>query len=269
VAGSPEQAVQRTSAVSFILVAALATAAFASDDDKPDPRAQLTEQLTAEMQTIDQTIAIVGDKLSTADAQRLRRIRAAIRILRAPLTPQASDADRMASARRRAAARLLLERDSAERKLLVGEQAQLAEARTTKVSATTQLPTLVLPETIGRPCKGEIARRFGAYEHERSHAKLTRRGLDFETVKSAAANAPADGVVRYAGRIRGLDYGVIIDHGDYLTIVAKLAELTIPVGTRVSRGDRLGRAARYRIYLEVRAKAAPGGIPIDPEPLLD
>jgi septal ring factor EnvC (AmiA/AmiB activator) len=99
-------------------------------------------------------------------------------------------------------------------------------------------------------------------------AWLSRRGLDFETAKSAAANAPADGVVRYAGSIRGLDYGVIVDHGDYLTIVAKLAELSIPVGTKVARGDRLGRAARSRVYLEVRAKAAPGGIPIDPEPLL-
>jgi septal ring factor EnvC (AmiA/AmiB activator) len=251
------------------LVTALATAAFAGDnDDKPDSSAQLTEQLTAEIQTIDRTLAIVGDKLSAVDAQRLRRIRAAYRILRAPLTPKASESDRMASARRRAAARLLLERDSAERTLLTGEQGQLAAARTTKISATTQVPTLVLPEEIGRPCKGEIARRFGTYEHERSRAKLSRRGLDFETAKSAAANAPADGVVRFAGPIRGLDYGVILDHGDYLTIVAKLAELTIPVGTRLSRGDRLGRAARYRVYLEVRAKAAPGGIPIDPEPLL-
>jgi septal ring factor EnvC (AmiA/AmiB activator) len=258
--------VRRTSTV--LLVCLLATAAYASDDDKPDPRAQLTDQLTAEMQTIEQTLAIVGDKLSAVDAQRLRRIRAAYRILRAPLTTKSTDSDRMASARRRAAARLLLERDHAERTLLTGERAQLADARETKMSATTKLPTLVLPDAIGRPCKGEIARRFGMYEHERSHAKLSRRGLDFETTKSAPAHAPADGIVRYAGPIRGLDYGVILDHGDYMTIVAKLAELTIPVGTRVSRGDRLGRAARYRVYLEVRAKAAPGGIPIDPLPLL-
>jgi murein hydrolase activator len=264
--------VRRTS-LALVLVGALATMASANDGDdargKPDPHAQLTEQLTAELDTIEQASSIVGDKLAAANAQRLRRIRAAYRILRAPLTTKSTDGDRMASARRRAAARLLLERDGAERKLLASEQAQLTTARTTKISATTQIPTLVLPESIGRPCKGEIARRFGIYEHERSRAKLSRRGLDFETAKSAAANAPADGVVRYAGPIRGLDHGVIIDHGDYLTIVAKLAELTIPVGTRVSRGDRLGRAARYRVYLEVRAKAAPGGIPIDPEPLLD
>jgi septal ring factor EnvC (AmiA/AmiB activator) len=174
----------------------------------------------------------------------------------------------MASARRRAAARLLLERDRAERTLLADETGELKAARTTTITATTQVPTLRLPEQIGWPAKGEIARKFGTYQHDKSKATLSRRGLDFECDHHAPASAPADGVVRYAGPIRGLDNGVILDHGDYLTIVAKLGELTIPVGTRVSRGDRLGSAARYRVYLEVRAKVAPGGLPIDPEPLL-
>ena len=75
--------------------------------------------------------------------------------------------------------------------------------------------------------------------------------------------------MRYAGAIRGLDHGVILDHGDYLTIVAKLGEVAIPVGTRVTKGDRIGRAARSRVYLEVRAKVGAGGLPIDPEPLLE
>ena len=74
--------------------------------------------------------------------------------------------------------------------------------------------------------------------------------------------------MRYAGPIRGLDHGVILDHGDYLTVIAKLGELTLPIGTHVARGDRLGRAAHHRVYLEVRAKIGPGGLPIDPEPLL-
>jgi septal ring factor EnvC (AmiA/AmiB activator) len=255
------------------VLAVLASVAYAEDDDADkatvDPHVQLTEQLAAELKTIERTLGTVGDKLAAAEAQRLRRIRAAYRILRAPLTTDASEIDRMASARRRAAARLLIERDNAERALLVAETTQLQAARTTKITASTQVPTLALPEEIGRPAKGEIARRFGTYEHERSKATLSRRGLDFECDHHAPASAPADGVVKYAGPIRGLDHGVILDHGDYLTIVAKLGELTIPVGTRVVRGDRLGRAARYRVYLEVRAKVAPGGLPIDPEPLLE
>jgi septal ring factor EnvC (AmiA/AmiB activator) len=136
------------------------------------------------------------------------------------------------------------------------------------ITASTQVPTLALPESIARPAQGTMARHFGPYVHDRSRATLSRRGLHFSTEWHAPAVAPADGVVKYAGPIRGLDHGVILDHGDYLTIVAKLAELSIPVGARVHRGDPLGRADINRVYLEVRAKIGPGGIPIDPEPLL-
>ena len=50
--------------------------------------------------------------------------------------------------------------------------------------------------------------------------------------------------------------------------MAKLGELAVPVGAHVARGDRLGRAARSRVYFEVRVKVGPGGMPVDPEPLL-
>jgi septal ring factor EnvC (AmiA/AmiB activator) len=251
----------------------LACASVARAEDapaqRPDPRAQVSEQITAELQVLDQTISTVGEKLSAADAQRLRRIRAAYRILRAPLPSDASEAERMASARRRAAARLLIERDTAERTLLADETKQLADAKTVTVSASGKVPALAMPDSLAWPVKGTIARHFGPYEHEKSHAMLTRRGLDIETEKKhESVAASADGVVRYAGPIRGLDDGVIIDHGDYFTVVAKLTDVTIPVGTKVAAGDRLGRAARYRVYFEVRVKVTPGGLPIDPEPLL-
>jgi septal ring factor EnvC (AmiA/AmiB activator) len=253
------------------LAALVLAAAPARAGDPPpalDPHDQLTHQLAAELETLDQTISIVDDKLVEADALRERRIRAAYRILRVPLSRDASPAERMASARRRAAARLLIDRDRAERDLLADEAAQLAGARTTTVTASTQIPRLVFPESIARPAKGTISRHFGTYVHERSHATLSRRGLDFATEWHAPAVAPADGVVRYAGPIRGLDQGVILDHGDYLTVVAKLADLAIATGAQVHRGDALGRADFNRVYLEVRAKLGPGGIPIDPEPLL-
>jgi septal ring factor EnvC (AmiA/AmiB activator) len=111
-------------------------------------------------------------------------------------------------------------------------------------------------------------RRFGPTRHERSGATLSRRGLELEVEARAAAVAPADGVVRYAGPIRGLDAGVIVDHGSFVTVIGKLGELAVPAGAPVRRGDRLGRAARRRVYLEVRVEVGPGGLPIDPEPLL-
>ena len=234
-----------------------------------DPRATLAAQLAEEQQTIDRTIATVADKLTAADQVRLERLRAAYRLVRAPLRASATPAERMAAARRRAAARLLVDRDNAERGLLADEAKQLGEAKQRVATDAQKLPTITLPAALVRPAKGTIAREFGTLEHERSRATLSRRGIDLEVETRANVISPADGMVRYAGPIRGLDDGVIIDHGDYVTVVAKLADLIVPVGATIKAGDRIGHAARYRVYLEVRVKIGPGGLPIDPAPLFE
>jgi septal ring factor EnvC (AmiA/AmiB activator) len=251
-----------------LLLGSAVARAESAPSDTGSPHAALAEQIGAELATLDRTLATVQEKLSVADQARHRRVRAAYRILRAPLSASATASDRMASARRRAAARLLLERDREERDLLAGEVDQLRAARETTLRADAQVPTVVLPQSLLQPVRGSIVRTFGTIIHERSKATLSRRGLDFDVEASAPVVAPEAGTVRYAGAMRGLDHGVILDHGDYFTIVAKLGELAIPVGTKVQRGDRIGRAARERVYLEVRAKVGPGGLPIDPQPLL-
>jgi len=163
---------------------------------------------------------------------------------------------------------LLVDRDATERSLLAEEAQRLRSAHEQTVVATSKLPTIVLPTSIGAPARGTIARTFGTLEHERSKATLSRRGIDIEVEAKTPVSAPADGIVRYAGPIRGLDDGVIIEHGDYVTVIGKLGTVAIPVGTKVLRGDRIGHAARHRVYLEVRVRVGAGGIPIDPEPLL-
>src|SRR5690606_19868904 len=142
----------------------------------------LANQIAAELQSLAKTVTIVDDKLADAEAARLRRVRAAYRILRAPRTSIASSvdsansaADRMAAARRRAAARLLLARDRAERDLLADEATLLQRADTTLRMASEQVATAVLPASLVPPAKGTIARRFGTIVHERSRAVLARR----------------------------------------------------------------------------------------------
>jgi septal ring factor EnvC (AmiA/AmiB activator) len=174
----------------------------------------------------------------------------------------------MATARRRSAARVLIERDLGERRMLADELAHLHDAALRTTVDTARLADLTMPPELARPARGSIVRRFGTLQHDRSKATLSRRGIDLEVEAHAQVVALADGTVRYAGPIRGLDSGIIVDHGSYFTIVAKLGELAVPVGAPVSRGDRLGRAARHRVYLEVRVKLGPGGLPIDPEPLI-
>lgn len=242
------------------------------DDDSPpevDLRTKIGTQLADEAAVIDQTRATVASKLAGADTTRLERLRAAYRLLRAPARSTATPDERMAAARRRAGARFLLDRDAAERALLVEEGAHLATATERTQTATYQLPTLVLPEALAWPVRGQIARKFGTLVHERSKATLSRRGIDLEVEARSSVTAPAAGTVRYAGPIRGLDNGVILEHGDYYTVLAKLGDLAIPAGATVETGDRVGRAARHRVYIEVRVRVGAGGLPIDPEPLFE
>jgi murein DD-endopeptidase MepM/ murein hydrolase activator NlpD len=233
------------------------------------PEDALARQVADELAAIERARAAVGWKLAELDAARARRLAAAYRLLRAPLGGAAGAPDeRMAAARRRAAVRLVLERELAERRLLAGEDARLRRTAAEKQAQAARVPELELPAEIGRPARGEIVRRFGTAHHEPSNTTLARRGVDLEVDARSPAVAPADGVVRYAGPIRGLDDGVIVDHGAFLTVIARLGTVSVPAGAPVRRGDRIGRAARRRVYLEVRVKLGAGGLPIDPEPLL-
>ena len=257
--------VRTIAALAFTLVALVATArAGDRDPEVPrDPKTLLAQQLAEEAGSIDRALATVNDKVAEVDRARGRRIAAAYRLLAASSRDGA-----MATARRRAAARLVIERDAAERQILLEEVAKLRAAKTVATGDAARIAELELPPPIDRPVRGAIVRRFGTFQHDRSNAVLSRRGVDFEVEMRAQVVAPADGIVRYAGPIRGLETGIVLDHGSYVTVIAKLGELAVPVGAPVSRGDRLGRALRRRVYLELRVKLGPGGHPIDPEALL-
>jgi septal ring factor EnvC (AmiA/AmiB activator) len=223
----------------------------------------LARQLAGETDAVDRASAQVADKIALADHARLDLLRAAYRALDA----RPGD-DALAIARRRAAARLLLDRAAGERGMLVEEAAQLRAAHDRIAAEAAQIPSTAPPPDLRRPAPGKIVRRFGTLEHDKSRAILARRGVDLEVDDHTPVVAPAAGTVRYAGPIRGLDQGVILDHGGYQTVIAKLAEIALPAGAPIAAGDRIGRAARHRVYFEVRIKLGPGGLPIDPEPLL-
>jgi septal ring factor EnvC (AmiA/AmiB activator) len=244
----------------------LVAAPAARPGDKIDTREMLSQQLAGEAATIASAQAIVGKKLEAADALRVTRVRAAYRVLHES-AEDASPDRRMNTARRRAAARLLLARDASERGILADELAKLGTAGTRAAADASALATASMPPQILRPVRGAIARKFGVLEHERSKATLSRHGIDIEVEDHATVVAPADGTVLYAGPIRGLDRGLVIDHGTYLSVLAKLGDVAFPVGAPVHAGDRLARAARHRVYLEIRVKVGPGGLPVDPEPL--
>jgi len=223
----------------------------------------LVDLLADQARSVDRALATVQDRLDSVAAGRAHRLAAALRVSRS-----APGDDAAATARKLAAVRLLLARDRDERALLLDEIAGLTAARARIAAERSRAPAIALPARLAWPARGTIARRFGALAHERSHATLSRRGIDLEVAERGVVVAPAAGTVRYAGPIRGLERGVILDHGDYVTVIAKLGELALPVDAAIAAGDRIGRAAHHRVYFEVRVKLGPGGLPIDPEPLL-
>lgn len=247
------------------LVAALCAIGVAHADDTLS--SLLDAQHAAAARAGDQ----VDAKRREADATRAARVRAAYKLLRGAGSPMTVTPERRtAVARSRATARLLLARDRAEAAQLADEAALLHAAVARIDADRARAATIVLPAagSLLRPVHGTIARHFGTLEHERTRTTLSRRGLDFDVEDNAEVVAPADGVVRYAGPMRGLDHGLILDHGTTLTVIAKLDELAFVPGTRIPRGAVIGYAARRRVYFEVRVPVGPGGTPIDPEPLL-
>ena len=90
-------------------------------------------------------------------------------------------------------------------------------------------------------------------------AGIVSRGLSFATTRGAAVMAPADGTIAFAAPFRGEDGLVIIDHGGRWTSLLLGVASDRPRGTRVKRGEPLGRALGP-VSVELRR----GGVPVSP-----
>jgi murein DD-endopeptidase MepM/ murein hydrolase activator NlpD len=260
-------------------------------------RAWLAHHLEDQQTAVSAAARTVEDKLAAARALQAQRARVAYRVLRhravrAPASfaaaPAASSAlatpgaastvappaapvpsAEQAAVRSRAAVKWLLARDRDEVALLADEREQLAASRERLTAAALALGAAALPpRQLPWPAPGTVARGFGPFVHDRSGATLSRRGLDLEVAEHAVAGAVAAGTVVYAGPVRGLDQAVLLDHGSYWSLIGKLSAIDVAEGEAVSARQPLGRAARRRLYLELRLKLLPAGIPVDPAPFL-
>jgi septal ring factor EnvC (AmiA/AmiB activator) len=237
----------------------------ATDLTDREVRSRLAEHIGQQQQAVATAAASVGEKVDDARRQRAQRARLAYRITRLH-DPAAGG---MALVRSHAAVKWLLARDGSEFKMLLDEQRLLAASAIRLSAAALEVDRVALPpRELAWPAPGVIVRGFGPFEHERSGATLSRRGLDLEVEDGVDAHAVAAGTVVYAGPIRGLDHGVLIDHGSYYSLLAKLTDLTVGDNQQVGPASVLGRAARRRLYFELRVKLLPSGIPVDPVPFL-
>ena len=90
-------------------------------------------------------------------------------------------------------------------------------------------------------------------------AGIVSRGLSFATGRGAEVVVPADGTIAFAAPFREKDGVVIINHGRGWTSLLLGVASDRPRGTRVKRGEPLGRALGP-VGVELRR----GGVPVSP-----
>ncbi len=255
--------------VTLLLVGTALVAGATVTSESTDP--EIVAAIDARLAVVGKTAGLLDDKYTSRARETQSRVRSLYKVARAGFAPLWVDADeRGATLRRRAAARRILRRDLRELALLHDEIAVASAARQRLEGERGQTDARRPPPgSLARPVAGRLVAGFGTYRHRASRARLSRRGIELRTRPGTAVVAVADGVVRYAGPVRGLDIAVVVEHDGFLSVIGRLTEPVVAAGERVVRGQRLASAQRRRVHVEVRLAVGDSGYPIDPQPLFE
>jgi murein DD-endopeptidase MepM/ murein hydrolase activator NlpD len=122
------------------------------------------------------------------------------------------------------------------------------------------------------PISGAISSDFGGRSSPWGRSYEFHAGLDIRALQGTPVAAAGNGVVVYAGRMRGYGNMVVVDHGFELkTVYAHLSAIYADIGRRVQTGETIGavgqtgRATGPHLHYEVRV----GTAPVDPMCYLD
>jgi septal ring factor EnvC (AmiA/AmiB activator) len=105
------------------------------------------------------------------------------------------------------------------------------------------------------PVSGKLAEGLGSV----SRTGISSRGIRFETARGTPVAVPADGTIQFAAPYRAQDGIVIIEHGDGWTSLLLGVASDLRRGTKVRRGENLGRALGP-LGVELRRN----GVPVSP-----
>lgn len=88
---------------------------------------------------------------------------------------------------------------------------------------------------------GFISDRFGRKEHPVLKGVIVENlGIDIQTNAGESVRSVYEGIVRDVTYMPGMNTVVAIQHGDYMTVYAKLRSATVKVGQRVKARDSIG-----------------------------
>ena len=135
-----------------------------------------------------------------------------------------------------------LDRLSAAPETLVRRQEQL-DQQLAKVERKLSEEALMLSHTpVVAPVVGVITDGYGPRLDPVTRRPAFHDGLDISVAIGTVVSAPADGVVVYANRDSGYGKMIKINHGyGYTTIYGHLEKFLVKEGSKVSRGQPIGR----------------------------
>ncbi|MDY0189414.1 MAG: peptidoglycan DD-metalloendopeptidase family protein [Desulfuromonas sp.] len=111
------------------------------------------------------------------------------------------------------------------------------------------------------PSSGAVRTNFGTQKDENFGGKHKNNGVTIAAVAGTKIKAIWDGRIAFSSPFKGYGNLIIIDHGyKYYSLYAQAAQLNLPVGTVVKRGEVIttsGLDGRDSYYLEIRHASTP------------
>jgi septal ring factor EnvC (AmiA/AmiB activator) len=170
-------------------------------------------------------------------AEALEQLRSRKNELQAELQEERRQAERLQNAIEDILAREMREKREAERRRTEAarrEREQLAELSAGFASNKGRLPWPVK--------EGVVSSAYGRHAHPTLEGvEVNNNGIDITTEQDAAAYAVFSGEVISVFAIPGAGQGVLVRHGDYITVYSNLTEVYVTSGQQVKTRDQLGR----------------------------
>jgi len=89
--------------------------------------------------------------------------------------------------------------------------------------------------------RGFISQGFGRHNHPvLKGVVVENRGIDIQTTQGAAARAIFEGKVITVATVPGMNNIVMVQHGEYFTVYAKLKSVSVSPGQTVKLKDVIG-----------------------------
>jgi murein hydrolase activator len=127
---------------------------------------------------------------------------------------------------------------------IVKQEIERSKALSTAAQATEEVVSSSFESNKNKliwPTSGFVSSQFGTHPHPViKNIMEDNPGIDIQTSQNAAVSAVFDGKVVAVAIVPGMNNVVLMQHGNYYTLYAKLKEVKVKKGQQVLRGQGLG-----------------------------